>query len=207
MVNIKRLLLAVLAVLAVAACTVTSSSNGVHWRGQGERVIQVRVNGQIGFDPIFLQASEVAMREWNVASPWIEFRGAQGECPAATDCIDVTWEPLEYPVIAQAEVGWDSELHMYNRAVVLRFASNFDWHNYPGLLQNAFCHEAGHGLGLDHSPVAGVEGPCQNGAPTPYDVQLVDAAHAHDDVFTGLLTAEEGKPGTKVFEDTPSDLE
>jgi hypothetical protein len=52
-----------------------------------------------------------------------------------------------------------------------------------------------------------VEGPCQNGAPTPYDVQLVDAAHAHDDVFTGLLTAEEGKPGTKVFEDTPSDLE
>jgi hypothetical protein len=193
----RRILVLVLVALVLAAC-VSSSSTGVHWRGQGQRVIQVRLDATVQ-DPTVALAVVEASRLWSESSPWIEFVVGWGACQPGEDCVDVGQQPMNG---ASATTGWDSELHMYGRASVLRFDSApWDWE----VVLNAACHEEGHTLGLDHSPI-GIPGPCQSGRPTAYDLSLVDAAHAHNDAG-GSLSGERGKAGTKTFTDTRSELE
>jgi len=153
--------------LLVGACAISSAPTGAHWVGSGERTIQVRLDATAQ-DPGFVWAFTEGARAWSDDSPWVQFVVAPGTCQPGENCIDVYRQP---GVAGRTYYGWNSDLEMYGRAASI-YLDSAPWD--PWVLINASCHELGHALGLAHGTV---EGPCQAGRPTAWDLALIAQAY------------------------------
>lgn len=169
----RKSLIAILGLVTVFALTgcdaFSSTAPGVRWRsvtpGQTEVVVYVALRTDPA-DVAFNRAADHAVRVWSSNVTGLTLQRVDGGCVAGTNCVEVFRRPMNGGEVRRQTlpVATSSGTRNYITHVNMSFDSG-RWSTAS--LNNAFCHEMGHAIGLDHGRTAG---PCRSGQPTGWDL-------------------------------------
>lgn len=182
----RKLLLILLAVLALTSCT---SVPWAHWPGSGgsssgggQQTVVWLMIAPDAVHPNVEDAVNWAAYGWSVASPNVEVRWRSGDW-----CANYPWErcaqvylgtvEASYGVQAITSMSVDGNGHMLNGTYVQFDFGILDRWPYTAARQLG-CHETGHVLGLDHYP-GNPYGPCEGAWPTQVDVGNVASSYGN----------------------------
>lgn len=171
--TLRLLAIALALVLGAAAC---SGPTGLHWRRSTGTETRVFLVVPLTLPTDVRNAADRAARDWSEATGLHVYD--INRCPVETypgaNCIEAS---------SPADMGpgngssWSSASGHHLLAARIEVGSGGGAIPRPEV-QNATCHEVGHGLGLAHGVGAG---PCEGGHPTPWDLALIAQAYDHTD--------------------------
>ncbi len=161
----RRLAVLVAFIILVAGCDLSSTPSAAHLRRKAGTQAWVHVIIYNSADPLRPLIAR-SMRDWSVASR-VELR-EDAACQAGWTCARFRGADMNG---GNAGISWGTDKHIIEGWVTVDNRTPIDSQR-----QNVVCHELGHVLGLSHG---NVQGPCQAGHPTAWDLALLDAIHEH----------------------------
>jgi hypothetical protein len=161
-------LLGIATALLLTGCDVfTSTAPGNRWRsvtpGQTEIVVYIAVPTAPA-DAAFNRAADHGIGVWS-SVPNLTLKRTDA-CQPNTNCIDVFRKSMNGGEVRRQTVPVATQSGVRNYIThVNMWMDSGRWSTAS--LNNAFCHELGHAIGLDHGRNAG---PCKGGKPTSWDL-------------------------------------